>query len=81
MLYICAEVYFIRLMDLTEIMKSRRKQLGITQVDLAEMAGVSLATVKDIERGNGNPSLSTILKLLDILGMEVIYRVRQPKLS
>lgn len=58
-------------------MKSRRKTLGISQQDLAEMSGVSLATIKDIERGKGNPSLETVQKILDILGMEIKYEVRQ----
>lgn len=59
------------------MIKARRKVLGISQQDLAEMSGVSLPTVKDIERGLANPSLSTISKLLDVLGMEIVYRVRQ----
>ena len=54
-------------MELKDVMKSRRDFLGITQDDLAEMAGVGLATIKNIERGKGNPSLSTTLKILDIL--------------
>lgn len=64
-------------MNLREVIKARRKVLGISQQDLAEMSGISLPTVKDIERGLANPSLSTISKLLDVLGMEVVYRVRQ----
>lgn len=60
-------------------MKSRRAFLGISQLDLAEMAQVSLATVKDIERGKGNPSLATINKIIDVLGLEIEYKVRQPK--
>jgi len=59
------------------MIKARRKVLGISQQDLAEMSGISLPTVKDIERGLANPSLSTISKLLDVLGMEIVYRVRQ----
>lgn len=58
-------------------MKSRRKTFGLSQQDLAEMSGVSLATIKDIERGKGNPSLNTVQKILDILGMEIVYEVRQ----
>lgn len=54
-------------------MKARRKFLGINQFDLAEMSGVSVATVKDIERGKGNPALSTVEKILEILGMEISY--------
>lgn len=58
-------------------MKSRRKTLNISQQDLAEMAEISLATVKDIERGKGNPSLATVKKILEVLGMEIHYKVRQ----
>lgn len=65
-------------MDLKEVMKSRRKLLAISQLDLAEMAGVSLATVKDIERGKGNPSLATVKKIIEVLGMEIEYKVHQP---
>ena len=64
-------------MDLREVMKSRRKTLSISQLDLAEMAEVSLATVKDIERGKGNPSLATVNKIIEVLGMEIIFQVRQ----
>lgn len=64
-------------MNLREVIKARRKVLDISQQDLAEMSGISLPTVKDIERGLANPSLSTISKLLDVLGMDIVYRVRQ----
>lgn len=59
------------------MIKSRRKTLAISQSDLAEMAGVGLATVKDIERKKGNPSMSTVLKIFEVLGMEIVFRVRQ----
>ncbi len=42
-------------MKLKDIMKKRREILSLTQQDLAEMAQVGLATIKDIERGKGNP--------------------------
>jgi predicted transcriptional regulator len=64
-------------MELKDIMKQRRETLSLTQQDLSEMAEVGLATIKDIERGKGNPSLSTIKKILDILGLEIDYRIRQ----
>lgn len=64
-------------MNLTDTLKERRMRLQISQADLAEMAGVSLATVKDIERGKGNPSLQTTEKLLDVLGLEIVYRIRK----
>lgn len=58
-------------------MRQRRETLSLTQQDLAEMAQVGLATIKDIERGKGNPSLNTIKKILDVLGIEIEYRIRQ----
>ena len=64
-------------MILSDTIKERRAKLKLSQADLAEMAGVSLATVKDIERGKGNPSLQTTEKLLDVLGLEIVYRIRK----
>lgn len=64
-------------MELMDIMKQRREILSLTQQDLAEMAQVGLATIKDIERGKGNPALSTVKKILDVLGIEIEYRIRQ----
>lgn len=64
-------------MNLSEVIKTRRLKLNLTQVDLAEMSGVSLATVKDIERGKGNPSIRTVERLLDVLGLELLCRLRQ----
>lgn len=64
-------------MVLNEIIKTRRQKLNLTQVDLAEMSGISLATVKDIERGKGNPSIRTVERLLDVLGLELVCRLRQ----
>ncbi len=65
-------------MDIADQIKARRKVLSISQSDLAEMSGVSLATIKNIERGAGNPSYETVAKLLDVLGLEMIFKVRSP---
>lgn len=48
-------------MTLQETIKERRRTLSLSQKDLAEMAELSLATIKDIERGEGNPSISVTL--------------------
>lgn len=58
-------------------MKERREVLLLTQQDLADMAQIGVATVKDIERGKGNPSLNTINKILEVLGLEIEYHVRK----
>lgn len=66
-----------RIMELKDIMKRRRETLSLTQQDLAEMSQVGLATIKDIERGKGNPALNTVMKILEVLGVEIEYRIRQ----
>ncbi len=64
-------------MDLKDVMKSRRAVLGLSQSDLSEMTNVSLATIKDIERGKANPTLSVVLNIIEVLGMEIDFKVRQ----
>ena len=39
-------------MDFYDIIKDRRVLLNITQQDLADISGVSLRTIKDIEKAN-----------------------------
>ena len=64
-------------MKIQEVMKLQRKALRITQQDLADMSEIAISTIKKIESGKGNPSLSTVEKIMDILGMEVKYEIRQ----
>jgi len=49
----------------------RRRELGLSQVALASSAGVSLATIQNVEAGRANPSLSTLRSLLAPLGFAV----------
>lgn len=50
--------------------RERRNFLDVTQKDLAELSGVSLRTIIQVEQGIGNPSLSTIMELTKTLGLE-----------
>ena len=56
--------------------KERRKILKVRQEDLAEISDVALRTIVTIERGEGNPSLETLLKIADVLGMELQLNVK-----
>ena len=56
---------------LAKKIKNRRKILKVRQEDLAEISGVALRTIVSIERGESNPSLETLLKIADVLGMEL----------
>ena len=57
--------------------KERRKTLGITQQDLSELAGISPNTLYKIERGQANPSLRVLIKIAEVLGMELKMEVKR----
>ncbi len=61
---------------LGETIKNRRKELGITQSHLAELAKVSTNTLYKLERGQGNPSLDVLNKLAEVMGMELTLAVK-----
>jgi transcriptional regulator with XRE-family HTH domain len=63
--------------QLGEIIKTRRKELKITQPHLAELAEVSTNTLYKLERGQGNPSLEVLKKLAEVLGMEIKLEVKK----
>jgi transcriptional regulator with XRE-family HTH domain len=57
--------------------KERRGVLNITQRELAEIAGVGVNTLTKIERGEANPSLGVLRRILDALGLEIKIGIRQ----
>ena len=64
-------------LDIGKVIKERRALLGISQQDLSDYSGVGISTVKDLERGVGNPSIETLKKILDVVGLEIILQVKQ----
>ena len=59
-----------------ELIKERRAVLGLTQQDLSDYTGLSLRTIKSNESEKGNPSLRTLAKIAEVLGLELIMRVK-----
>ena len=64
-------------MDIGKVIKERRALLGISQQDLSDYSGVGISTVKDLERGVGNPSIDTLRKFLDVVGLEMVLQLKQ----
>jgi transcriptional regulator with XRE-family HTH domain len=64
--------------ELVKILKERRESLQVTQETLAELAGVGLRTLKELESGTGNPTLATLNKLADVLGLEIVFQIKKP---
>ena len=63
--------------EIGSTIKERRKKLGVNQQTLADLAGVAVNTLGAIERGEGNPQLSTLLTILDTLGLQVDINIKQ----
>lgn len=59
--------------DFSSLLKQSRDSLGLSQVELAHGSGISLPSVQNIEAGKGNPSLDTLEKLADYLGLEIRF--------
>jgi len=62
--------------DIGFLIKTRRKELKINQAILAELAGISVNTLYKIEREQANPTIDVLEKILEVLGMEIIIKVK-----
>lgn len=52
--------------------RAARKEAGLTQEDLANLAQTSQRTIRAIETGTGNPSLRTVIAAADVLGLQLV---------
>jgi DNA-binding XRE family transcriptional regulator len=60
-------------------MRKRRETLAMTQEQLAALAGVGLRTLKALETGRSNPTLVTLTRLADVLGLEFELVLKKAK--
>ncbi|MCF8426750.1 MAG: type II toxin-antitoxin system Y4mF family antitoxin [Bacteroidia bacterium] len=54
--------------SIKEFVKTKRKQLKLTQEELAMKAGVALTVIRKIEQGKDNLSLSKVNQVLNMFG-------------
>ena len=54
----------------------RRKELNLELKDLQDYSGVNYVSISEIENGKANPTVKTLEKLLDVLGMELDIKVK-----
>lgn len=55
--------------SIIQAMIGARKNAGLTQKQLAEKTGINQGDISKMENGNGNPSLKTLQRLAEGLGM------------
>lgn len=55
--------------EIIATIRNHRKSLGITLTELSEKVDIRATTICDIENGKRNPSLTTLLRITDALGL------------
>lgn len=54
--------------ELSDFVKTKRKQIGLSQEEFAERAGVALTVIRKIEQGKENLSMSKVNQVLHLFG-------------
>lgn len=62
-----------------QVLKSARRQAGLSQAELARRSGVAQSTISDYERGAQQPSFASLNRLVEAMGLvlEVATRPRE----
>lgn len=62
--------------EIGKIIQGRRDFLNLTQKDIAEIAGITFKSISEIELGIRNPSVNTLNKILEVLGLELSVQIK-----
>lgn len=65
--------------EIGNFIKNQRKEMSVTQDELANFAGLSRIGVVKLEKEEGDIKLSTLLKVANLLGFEVVLTRRLNK--
>jgi transcriptional regulator with XRE-family HTH domain len=69
----------MKIEELGNIIKHRRKVLGLTIQRLAELTEMSKTTISQIERGKSNPSFEVLQKIFEYLNLEMKVEILTQK--
>ena len=58
-------------MGLADDVRARRRELGLRQRDLADLAGTSERFIRELEHGKATVRLDKLIAVLDALGLEL----------
>ena len=58
--------------DLHNVIRYHRNQSGLSQLELANLAGVGKTVIFDIEKGKLSIRFNTLLKILNVLNIKII---------
>lgn len=60
--------------DLGTVVQAARKEQGLTQVDIAGLAGTGNRFIVDLEKGKPTIRMQLALEVLELLGLELVVR-------
>jgi transcriptional regulator with XRE-family HTH domain len=63
-------------MELGKLIKHRRRVLGLTIRELAELTGMSKTTISQIEVGMGNPTFDVLQNIFEYLNLEIKVEIK-----
>ena len=76
--YLCLIILKMDPLTIGKALRKRRKDHKINQQDVAEIAGIAVRTLRDIENGSANPELNTMLLVCRVLGMQLTVEPVRP---
>ena len=59
--------------DLGQFINEHRKAAGLTQIQLADLAGIGKTTVFDIEKNKKSVRWDSLMAVLDVLNIDVQF--------
>jgi ribosome-binding protein aMBF1 (putative translation factor) len=65
--------------ELAERVRRAREKLGVTQAELATRIGSTQPAVARLEAGGVSPSVDTLQRIADALGLELVVELRTPR--
>ncbi|RYW71790.1 transcriptional regulator [Legionella pneumophila] len=65
--------------EIANLIHYYRKQSGLSQQELARLAGVGKTVIYDIEKGKESVRLNTLLKVLDVLNIQMKFETPFPQ--
>lgn len=71
-----AETTCCSMEEVGRVIRLRRKELGYTQTEIAEFAGVSQRLISEIERGKPTVAFETVMRVANGLGIDFVLSIR-----
>ena len=57
--------------EIIQALIEARRASGMTQKELSELTGIAQGDISKLEKGNSNPSLRTLIRLAEGMGMQL----------